>query len=118
MDNIKSHAYEQMNIATEQYEKKTQGNGITEETVAGVALENEDVFTIDSPEERLNIDEAKEIYDVNIEMIKTALQSYIADLETAKRVLDDVGKSEISYEIERIRRRIQSTIEELEDNAG
>lgn len=116
MDELKDYIYSQISYTVvRDYQKKVHGNGITEETVTGRNLEKENVLELESIDEKLDIENPVEVRDVDIEILKTALQSYEQNLQKSKRVLKDSGQDGIAYEVEQIKRRVQDMLREIED---
>ena len=115
MNKLKSHVYEQMRLASREYSKKVHGNGVSESTLAGQKLQNEQVLKIEPPEQKLDIEDPTEVNKLDMELLKTALQTYEQELEKSVRILQENGQDGIAYEVRQIQRRVQDTVREIND---
>lgn len=114
MSEIKSFLYGQMRTAERQFSKKVHGNGYTKNTRTGRALVKEDVYILESPEDKLEIDDPKEVDSLDIDLLITALQSYQQNLDKAERIIRGSGSQGIAYEVKQIKKRVRSAVEEAE----
>jgi hypothetical protein len=115
----KNYIYSQLrNNVVREYEKKVQGNRVTEENRAGKNLkrakDEESLLKLKDVDERLEInDPSEELEDIEMDRLEEVLRSYKQDLEQAEKILEDSDRGDIAYEVAQIKLRVNSILEKI-----